>query len=292
MAVSATTPTTKSATALDDTNPIAGQMQVPEPRQLRWWREIMFVGAFYGVYTLVRNQFGSALGSAVKETAVNNATDIIALERALHLFGEKGIQDLFIEWDTFIRFWNIFYGFCHFGVTIGVMLFLFRCHPARYGLQRTILAMTTALALVGFAVYPLMPPRLLGNCGQYGACDSNYSYVDTLVDPGGFWSFNSSTMMDISNQYAAMPSLHIAWALWCMFAAVPVLRRTWTRLLLLVYPWLTLFAVMVTANHYWLDAVGALVVLGVAYPLGIWLTPKLPAWIAPRPAIITSTATS
>ena len=255
---------------------------------LRWWTEVVLVLVFYGVYTLIRNQFGSELGSAVKEAAIANAYDVIALERAVHLFGEKGLQDLFIEWDLFIKFWNIFYGFCHFAVTIGVMLLLYLRHPARYGVQRTVLAITTALALVGFALYPLMPPRLLNDCGPFGACDTTYSYVDTLVDPGGFWSFNSSAMMDISNQYAAMPSLHIAWAIWCVVAAVPVLRRRWTRLAMMSYPWLTLFAVMVTANHYWIDAVGGLLAVVVAYPAGVLLARWLPSWLAPRPRLAPS----
>ena len=256
----------------------------PAGGRLHWWSELVLVGVFYGVYTLIRNQFGSDMGQSVKQTAIDNAYDVIAWERAVHLFGEKGIQDLFIEWDLFIRFWNIFYGFCHFAVTIGVMVLLFVRYPVRYGVQRTVLAFTTALALVGFALYPLMPPRLLNDCSAFGACDPNYSYVDTLVDPGGFWSFNSSAMMDISNQYAAMPSLHVAWAVWCVVAALPVLRRRWARLTLLAYPWLTLFAVMVTANHYWLDAVGGLLAVLIAYPAGVLLARRLPAWLAPRPS--------
>jgi len=92
---------------------------------LHWWSELIIVLAFYGVYTFIRNQFGSDLGQSVKQTAIDNAYDVIAWERAVHLFGEKGIQDLFIEWDLFIQFWNIFYGFCHFAVTISVMVFLF-----------------------------------------------------------------------------------------------------------------------------------------------------------------------
>ena len=251
--------------------------------RLRWWREILIVVGFYGVYTMIRNLFGSEMGASVKQAAIDNAYDVIALERAVHLFGEKGIQDLFIEWDLFIQFWNIFYGFCHFAVTISVMALLFWRHPVRYGIQRTVLAITTALALIGFSFYPLMPPRLLNDCGPFGACDLTYSYVDTLVDPGGFWSFNSSAMMEISNQYAAMPSLHVAWAVWCVVAALPVLRRRGTRLALLAYPWLTLFAVMVTANHYWIDAVGGLLAVAIAYPAGVLLARRLPAWLAPRP---------
>ena len=98
---------------------------VQSANRLHWWGEVIIIGLFYGVYTLIRNQFGSELGSSVKQAAIDNAYDMIALERAVHLFGEKGIQDLFIGWDLFIQFWNIFYGFCHFAATIGVMALLF-----------------------------------------------------------------------------------------------------------------------------------------------------------------------
>ena len=262
--------------------PLTNQDSSPQRSRPRWWSEICIIGAFYGVYTLIRNQFGSDLGSEVKQAAIDNAHQMIALERRMHLFFEKGVQDLFIEWDLFIRFWNIFYGFCHFSVTIGVMILLFVRHPARYGLYRTVLALTTAVALFGFAFYPLMPPRLLGNCGDFGACDPRYTFVDTLLETGGLWSFDSSAMMEISNQYAAMPSLHIGWAIWCTLAALPVLRSRWSRAGLLAYPWLTLFAVIVTANHYWIDAVGGLLAVAVAYPVGRLLCPKLPEWLAPR----------
>jgi len=138
------------------------------------------------------------------------------------------------------------------------------------------LAVTTASALIGFALYPLMPPRLLSNCAsQYGACEPGHNYVDTLVDPGGLWSFESGTMEAISNQYAAMPSLHVAWSVWCMIGLYPVLKRRSTRAVIAGYPLLTLFSIVVTANHYWIDAVGGLVSVG----LGMLLAPRLSQYL-------------
>jgi hypothetical protein len=89
---------------------------------------------------------------------------------------------------------------------------------------------------------------------------------------GGLWSFDSGTMQSISNQYAAMPSLHFAWATWCCLALLPTVRSRLLRILLVVYPWLTLFAVVVTANHYWLDAAGGASVLLVGYVIGSAIT--------------------
>ena len=156
----------------------------------------------------------------------------------------------------------------------------------RYGVHRTVLAITTALALVGFSIYPLMPPAPAQRLQSLRRLrPPTYSYVDTLVDPGGFWSFNSSAMMDISNQYAAMPSLHIAWAIWCVVAGAAGAEAGagCTPGTAGSYPWLTLFAVMVTANHYWIDAVGGLLAVAIAYPAGRAAGPKAP-FVAGSPA--------
>ncbi len=239
---------------------------------LRWWLEAGMTLAFYIVYSAIRNQFGSALGDSVRRQAYANALDVIDVEKAIGLYFEEWMQQQFLDWEWFIVFWNVFYGSFHFIVTIFVMVFLFFRFPIRYILMRSMLAVTTASALIGFALYPLMPPRLLSNCAsQYGACEPGHDYVDTLVDPGGLWSFESGTMEAVSNQYAAMPSLHVAWSVWCAIGLYPVLKRRSTRIAIASYPLLTLFSIIVTANHYWIDAVGGLVSVG----LGLLFAPKL-----------------
>ena len=183
--------------------------------RLRWWCEVAIVASFYGIYTAVRNLFGSA--SVSPDHALENARQIIRVERAIGLFHEETVQHWFLGWSWFMWFWNMFYGTFHFLVTIAVLLYLFHRVPERYRQWRNTLAATTALALIGFSLYPLMPPRLLSVCGEYGGCtDSNF--VDTLQRFGGLWSFDSGTMQSISNQYAAMPSLHFAWSTWCWLA--------------------------------------------------------------------------
>ena len=246
------------------------------PPVLKWWIEAAMTLVFYVVYSAIRNQFGSALGDSVRRRSYENALDVIGVEEAMGLYIEEWTQQQFLDWDWFIVFWNVFYGSFHFIVTIFVMVYLFARFPARYILMRSMLAVTTASALIGFALYPLMPPRLLSNCAsQYGACEPGHSYVDTLVDPGGLWSFESGTMEAISNQYAAMPSLHVAWAVWCMIGLYPVLKRRSTRVTIASYPLLTLFSIVVTANHYWIDAVGGLVSVG----LGMLVAPRLSRYL-------------
>ncbi len=234
----------------------------------RWWVEISITVVFYLIYSTVRNQFGSAIGGTIREKALNNAEWVIDFERTLHLFHEQWLQAQFVGHDWFIRFWNIFYGSFHFAITLGVMVFLFRTYPDRYLRMRSALASTTAVALVGFATFPLMPPRLLENSvSKFGGGQTGYGFVDTLIQTGGLWSFDSGTLESISNQYAAMPSLHIAWATWCTIAICPVLKRRSSRVLAISYPFMTFFAITVTANHYWIDAVGGLLALSLGLML-------------------------
>lgn len=243
--------------AVPATTAAIDERETPPPRGLRWWKEILYVLAFYVVYSFVRNNFGSAAIS--DDVALHNARRVISIERAVGLFHEETLQDWFLDGRWFIKFWNIFYGTAHFVVTIGVLVWLFRRVPHRYPRFRNALGWTTGLALIGFATFPLMPPRLL---------PASYGFLDTLEQYGGLWSFSSGAMAKVSNQFAAMPSLHFGWATWCALAVVPATRSRRARMLVLLYPTATLFAIMVTANHYWIDALGGALVLSLGYLLG------------------------
>lgn len=258
------------------------EVEAPVSREhkLYWWKEAAIVAVFYAVYSAARNQFGSALVDVGQEPvhAFNNAMRVIRWERALGLFHEETIQDWFLPYKGFIQFWNTFYGTAHFIVTIGVFIWLFRRDRAEFPRWRNTLALTTALAIVGFSLFPLMPPRLLNNDSEYGGQRiaieegyENFGFVDTLEEYGGPWSFDSGTMQEVSNQYAAMPSLHIAWASWCALVVFSLTRNRWARALAAIYPLATLFTIVVTGNHFWLDGVGGLVALGAGYAIGAQL---------------------
>ena len=235
---------------------------------IRWWREALLIGLFYLGYSLVRNQFGSAVvGPGL---ALNNAEIVIELERSLGLYIESTVQGWFLGWDAFISVWNVFYGLLHFAVTFFTLMWLYLRFPEVYQRWRTTGLLCTGLGLVGFALFPLMPPRLLGDCGAYGACLVDTGFVDTMVHYKGLWSFDSGTFQKLSNQYAAMPSIHFAWAVWCFLALRGRIRSGWGRVCLYLYPPLTLFAVVVTANHYWVDAVAGVLCILLALA---WATP-------------------
>ena len=257
------------------------------PRRIHrvyWWKEALIVVAFYIVYSWIRNQFGSnrIAAEGIPTMAFNNAERIIRWQQTLGLYFEPDLQRWYLDTMPGIQLWNIFYGTAHFIVTIAVFAVLFWKRPAVFPQWRNTLAAMTALAIVGFAFFPLMPPRLLDQpCpweGQNefgGRClasdvrgEDGFGYVDTLAEYGGLWSFDSSAFASISNQYAAMPSLHIGWATWCAIAMWPLLRRWRSKIAMLAYPTITLFCILITGNHWWLDGVGGLIVFGVGALIG------------------------
>lgn len=247
---------------------------------VRWWKEVLIVLAFYLVYSWIRNQFGSneIAADGIPEQAFNNAERVIRFQQAFGLYHEPSIQEFFLPYRAFIQFWNTWYGTAHFIVTIAVFAVLFWRRPQVFPVWRNSLAFMTALAIIGFALFPLMPPRLLDTpCSEYGGsciasslrgADGSFGYVDTLAEFGGPWSFDSGTMVNISNQYAAMPSMHIGWSTWCAVAVWPLLRRRWHRIVVIGYPLATMFCIVVTANHYWIDGVGGLACFGAGTYIG------------------------
>lgn len=226
--------------------------------------ELAIVGAFYLGYSMVRNSFGSA--SVAPAVAFENALGIIRLERSVGLFFEHELQALVLNWRPVVWLSNVFYATLHFVVTGGMLAWLFIKVPASYRRWRNTLAITTASAIVGFSVFPVMPPRLLADCGPYGAC-AGPALVDTIAEIGGLWTFDSAAIESTSNQYAAVPSLHIAWSLWCAAVVVSRYRHRSARAIAAAYPLVTLFVVLVTANHFWLDAVFGALILAVGAAL-------------------------
>ena len=245
-----------------------------------WWKEAIIISIFYSVYTAIRNQFGSTLveGVSVPNHAFTNAIRVIRFERWIGLFHEETIQEWFLPHIWFIKTMNVYYGTAHFFVTLGVFIALYKFRPSVFGQWRNTLAVMTALAIIGFSLFPLMPPRLLDapcpDAGFGAKCivselrtrngAENFGFVDTIKEFGGPWAFDSGPGSKLTNQYAAMPSLHIGWSTWCAFGLWPIARKLWMRLALLIYPSVTMLCIIVTGNHFWIDGVGGLLVFAVA----------------------------
>lgn len=215
----------------------------------RWVRELCLMVAVYAVYSLIRN-----LAPDQVVEAQHNAQDILAAERLIGIDVERPINLWAAGLPGLIIPANYYYATLHLSVTAVVLFWLYRRDATRYVRARSVLLVMTLIALAGYWLYPLAPPRLMTGGG----------YIDT-VRQFGLWGFTpSDDLVSLSNQYAAMPSMHVGWALWVGVAVVWLARRRWVRVLGALYPVATLGVVVVTANHFLLDAVAAIILFLIA----------------------------
>ena len=222
----------------------------PAAARAPWWREVALVLVTYGAYTLTRNTLPSH-----RARAEANATALRDLEHHLHLDVERRLNDLVAGHGTNVLsvLAGYTYSLTHVAVTVSVLGWLWVARPDVYRAARTVVVAGTAAGLVGFWLYPLAPPRFFPELG----------YVDTIVRDQVWGSWGDNAVAASSNQYAAMPSIHLLWALWSAGAVVLWARRRWLRVLAPAYPVVVLLVVLGTANHWLLDAAGAVVVLGL-----------------------------
>ncbi|PPS88471.1 phosphatase PAP2 family protein [Streptomyces sp. MH60] len=236
-----------------------GTEAAPHPR-LRWWTELPLIVLVYACYSA-----GRLLVRGDVSDAVDHGLAILDIEKALHLNAEHPLNRLFTREPWIGVPADFWYASLHYVVTPAILIWLFRSRAVRYRAARTWLMTSTFIGLIGFTLLPTCPPRLL---------DAGHGFVDTMAQYSsyGWWGGEASAprgLGGMTNQYAAMPSLHVGWALWC---GVMLWRHGGTRTAKVagvVYPLVTTIVVMGTANHYFLDAVAGAAVMGA----GLLLTP-------------------
>ncbi|WP_406861118.1 phosphatase PAP2 family protein [Streptomyces sp. HUAS MG47] len=252
--------------------------QAAQGARPRWWTELLLLVAVYGAYT-----GGRLLARGDAQTAVDHGLAILRVEKLLYLNAEHPLNRLFTTTPELAIPADFAYATLHYLVTPAVLIWLFRRRPTRYRAARTWLMLSTLLGLVGFTLLPTCPPRLL---------DAGHGFVDTMAQFSayGWWGGAASAprgLGGLTNQYAAMPSLHVGWALWCGVMLWRYGRTPLLKALGAAYPLLTVIVVMGTANHYFLDAVAGAAVMG----LGLLLTtPFLRAVDRLRPRVSTASS--
>lgn len=274
----------------DDAEPSpGGPSPAAGPTAKGWLREAAIVLGFYYVYQTIRSLADTGRS---RSQAYSNASWIVRAERRIYLFHEQAIQHLFLGARWLIRLMNIYYGTLHFAITVGLLVWLFMKRHEAYRAMRNLLGITTALAIIGYWSFPLAPPRLYLECdgnipvlGQQGGLVRPDCFVDTLKRIGGLWSYHSPVAKAVANQYAAMPSLHFGWALWCGIVFWRFAAHRSTRALAVMYPLLTLFAVVVTANHYFLDAAGGAALVLIALTIVRYVHLRQPSRRSPTDAV-------
>ncbi|MFD9305729.1 phosphatase PAP2 family protein [Streptomyces sp. NPDC060048] len=238
------------------------------PRRPRIWFEVLLIAVSYWTYSLIRNAVPEQ-----KAAALANADWIWRTEKTLGIAVEESINHAVNSVTWLIVGMNYYYATLHFVMTIGVLVWIYRFHPGRYAATRLVLFATTGVALVGYYFYPLAPPRLMN--GQ--------NFVDTVLVHHTWGSMASGNLKHMSNQYAAMPSMHIGWSLWCGLTIFAVASAPWARILGLLYPTATLIVIVATANHFWLDAVGGMLCLAFGFAVSRSWYGSLPHRLPRRP---------
>jgi hypothetical protein len=211
-------------------------------------RELALVVALLLVYKYAR-----FLGKDHVDTALRNARDVIGIERTLGVFSEARLQDLVVSDTALIRFLNAYYLVAHVVVTAAAFVWLYVRHASTDRRFRNVMVVITLTGMVGHLLMPLAPPRMFPHLG----------FVDTAKVFGPASYGGSSPYKGFANQFAAMPSLHFGWALVIAWAVLIATRSRW-RYLVILHPVITLAAIVLTANHYWLDAFVATVLFGFA----------------------------
>jgi hypothetical protein len=246
--------------------------------RLRWWTELPLILLVYASYSA-----GRLLARGDVSSAVEHGLAILRLEKLLRINAEHPLNRLFTReaWlGVPADFW---YASLHYLVTPAILVWIFRRRAEHYRTVRTWLMTSTFIGLIGFTLLPTCPPRLLS---------ASHGFVDTMAQYSsyGWWGDDASAprgLGGMTNQYAAMPSLHVGWALWCgvMLWRYGGSRRA--RAAAVVYPLGTAFVVMGTANHYLLDAVAGVAVMGAGLLLSrpvMRAADMVRAWLEARSA--------
>jgi hypothetical protein len=224
-------------------------------------REVALILGLFMVYRVARLAI-----TGHDDIALSNAWWVWSVERAMRLPDEVLLQQWALQWPDLLKAANWYYVIVHFPITLGFLAWSWWRRPAaEYRWARRLITGLTALALVVHVLMPLAPPRMLSSLG----------FLDTMAVFGP--TAYGGDAAKLANQFAAMPSLHVGWALLIALVVVRTLpgRARW---LMVLHPTVTVVVVVATANHYWVDAIAAALVLAVA--LALVPTPYGPAPVA------------
>jgi len=204
-----------------------------------WAREMCIIAGLYSVWQLAGTLSVTDTGGALGRSAW-----ILRVEHDLHLPSERTVQDLVVGNSVVTQLANVYYASMHFAALFAFLIWLFVRYRHRYSAVRTTLALTTLVCLL-IQLVPVAPPRLDG-------------FVDTAAQYGqSVYSLGFG-----ADELSAMPSVHVAWAVFVSWYVVRLSRSRWRWVFALHAP-ITIFVVLATGNHWWLDCIVAVAVLSV-----------------------------
>jgi hypothetical protein len=213
-------------------------------------RQVLLFGLAYLAYRAVRGMVEGRAGAAFQ-----HARDLIQVERTLHLFVEPSVQ----AWASGSHFLmdgaSWLYVNAQTSVTVAALVYLYLRHNRSFYFVRNMFMIAMLIALVGYTVFPTAPPRFMPEWG----------FIDSVSDfTGVHVSHTSSSMSALLNPYAAVPSMHVAFALMIGWTLAKLSRRKAVRVMWILYPFLMTFVIVATANHFILDALLGALTAGIS----------------------------
>ncbi|ONH27738.1 phosphatase PAP2 family protein [Pseudofrankia asymbiotica] len=241
--------------------------------------QALLLAGLFKIYRL-----GRQLAAGHESDALGHAREVWHLERALGLPSEESVQHLALHSTTLVELANRFYMYVHFPASIVFLAWVLLRHRDHWARVRNALIALTGAALVIHLAYPLAPPRFLsGVLPDVGIVDTG-----RLIGPSPYPSPTGGS----ANQYAAMPSMHVGWAILEAWGVVTILRSR-ARWLALAQPVVTTLVVVLTGNHYWMDGmVGGLLVVGAIWITTPGRTSQLAARLPTTPSVAVRPATA
>jgi PAP2 superfamily len=243
-----------TAVSIDNAHPVTtgagAAASVQSHKRTRWWIEALAIAWLCWIYDAIND-----LAHLRLHTALVHGRGILALERTLHIDPELALDRWMAAHPSVGLLVSDYYDNAHFIVTLGLLGWLWWRRADIYRPWRNVLVLVNVLAFVVFWRYPVAPPRMLPG------------FTDVVAATHAIGSWHTGALATHANELAAMPSLHIAWAVWCTLVAWRICARAWVRALALAYPFATAFAVLSTGNHYVLDLLGGLATIALSLAL-------------------------
>lgn len=228
-------------------------------------KQISLFALAYSAYCVVRG-----IDAPNANLAFDHARDLISLERTLHMFVEPSVQAWASGSHVLMVLASWLYVNAQTTIFFAALLYLYMRHNRSYYFVRNMLMISMGLALIGYAVFPTAPPRFFPEWG----------FVDSVADfTGVSINHTSSTINGLTNMYAAVPSMHVACALMIGWTLARLSRSAVSRALWMLYPFLMTFVIIVTANHFIVDALLGALTAGASAWGASWLARVRPnAW--------------
>ena len=220
-------------------------------------QELGALAVLYAFYEVVRG-----VPSENVETAMRHTSEIVALEQSVGIYVEHGVQGAFDALPVLPTVLGLAYLSLHFAGTAAALVWLHRRHPEHFPIVRTTLVTATALALVGYVLYPAAPPRLAG-----------LGFSDTVTTHAGI-NLSSDLLGALYNPVAAVPSLHFGYAVIVGAGLALFATRRWVRWVGIAYPFVMLYVIVATGNHFFFDAVAGGLVVATAWWLARLVTER------------------